>query len=213
MSFQGNGFTPRDEVIAGWHKRAAEICGGPSRYQIISHSAVTTKHSGTSGPSRVDATATTYGNTTYVKGTITEAPEIHYNKSRAEGYVRCAATSPPEEPTNAAPPRQEPSEQWCFLGEADGNDVGGCRSTLEECNAYAEYLLPAGLQITSMCSPTADVMCSEATRVSDSTSIVSCFPSLPACESFRDALASSSDWSDVSLCVDPRATSAPGDLI
>ncbi|MCX4241544.1 CC0125/CC1285 family lipoprotein [Paraliomyxa miuraensis] len=212
VSFEGNGFTSRDEVIAGWHQRAAEICGGPSKYQIISHSAATTTHSQTIGSDQIDATATTHGNTTYVEGTITEAPEIQFDKSRAEGYVRCVATGPAEESPDAVPPQQEISEQWCFLGDADGRETGGCRSTLEECNAYAEYLLPAGLQIRSLCSPTANVVCSEASRASDGASIVACFPSVPACEHYGEALAASEDWGASSPCVDPRATPLPGDL-
>lgn len=35
VSFDGNGQTPRDAVIGHWHRRAAELCGGPDRYEVV----------------------------------------------------------------------------------------------------------------------------------------------------------------------------------
>ncbi len=35
VSFDGNGRTPRDLAITYWHRRAAEICGGPDRYEVL----------------------------------------------------------------------------------------------------------------------------------------------------------------------------------
>ncbi len=200
VSFQGNGFTSRDEVIAGWHARAAEICGGPARYEIISQSAATSSHTATFGSSRVDATATTYGNTTYVRGTVTEPSEIHYDKSRAEGYVRCNGGAPPEEE-----PRSETGGQWCFQGNVQGIEAGGCRGTLDECAALAASLIEAGLQNASPCARTPVVTCTGATRGTDGQRIVECFPSATACEHYRDALAKAEGWSDVSTCMDPAA--------
>lgn len=200
VSFQGNGFTSRDEVIAGWHKRAAELCGGPSRYEIVSQSASTRSHTATIGSSRVDATATTYGNTTYVRGTVTEPAEIHYDKSRAEGYVRCNGGTPREEE-----PRSESGGRWCFQGNLQGIEAGGCRGTLDECAALAASLIDAGLQNTSQCARTPSVTCTGATRSIDGQRIVECFPSASACTSYRDALADTEGWTDVSTCMDPAA--------
>jgi hypothetical protein len=39
VSFRGNGYTSRDTVIKYWHQRAAEICGGSDRYEIVSQGA------------------------------------------------------------------------------------------------------------------------------------------------------------------------------
>lgn len=200
VSFSGNGFTSRDEVIAGWHERAAEICGGPSRYEIISQSADTSSHTATVGSSRVDATATTYGNTTYVQGTVTKPTEIHYDKSRADGYVRCTGGTPDEEE-----PQSESGVQWCFQGNYQSIEAGGCRGTLDECAALAASLIDAGLQNTSHCARTPVVTCTGATRGTDGQRIVECFPSATACDLYREALANADGWSDVSTCMDPAA--------
>jgi hypothetical protein len=66
VSFQGNGYTPRETVIRYWHTKAAEICGGNDRYQIVQHGASTTQH--------------IHGD---ASGIVT------FNKHQAEGYIRC----------------------------------------------------------------------------------------------------------------------------
>ncbi len=35
LSFDGNGSTSRETVLTYWHRRAAEICGGPDRYEVL----------------------------------------------------------------------------------------------------------------------------------------------------------------------------------
>ena len=45
VSFRGNGNTSKDTVIQYWHQRAAEICGGRDRYEIVSQGASTRKYS------------------------------------------------------------------------------------------------------------------------------------------------------------------------
>jgi len=35
VSFDGNGRTPRQTAITYWHRRAAEICGGRDRYEVL----------------------------------------------------------------------------------------------------------------------------------------------------------------------------------
>lgn len=66
VSFQGNGYTPRETVIKYWHTRAAEACGGNDRYEIVERGASTTQH--------------IQGN---ASGIVT------FNTHRAEGYIRC----------------------------------------------------------------------------------------------------------------------------
>lgn len=66
VSFQGNGYTPRDTVIRYWHTRAAEVCGGNDRYEIVQHGASTTQH---------------------IQGSASGIVTFH--KQLAEGYIRC----------------------------------------------------------------------------------------------------------------------------
>ncbi len=35
VSFDGNGRTSRDAAVTYWHRRAAEICGGADRYEVL----------------------------------------------------------------------------------------------------------------------------------------------------------------------------------
>ncbi len=35
ISFDGNGRTSRETAITYWHRRAAEICGGSGRYDVL----------------------------------------------------------------------------------------------------------------------------------------------------------------------------------
>lgn len=35
VSFDGNGRTSREAAIGFWRRRAAEICGGPDRYEVL----------------------------------------------------------------------------------------------------------------------------------------------------------------------------------
>ncbi len=35
VSFDGNGRTSRETAITYWHRRAAEICGGRDRYEVL----------------------------------------------------------------------------------------------------------------------------------------------------------------------------------
>jgi len=66
VSFQGNGYTGKDVVVQYWHQRAAEICKGRDRYEIVNqNTSITQDISGTQG----------HINTT--------------NRHSAEGYIRC----------------------------------------------------------------------------------------------------------------------------
>jgi hypothetical protein len=66
VSFQGNGYTARETVIRYWHTRAADVCGGNDRYEIVQHGASTTQH---------------------IQGDASGI--VTFNKHRAEGYIRC----------------------------------------------------------------------------------------------------------------------------
>jgi len=46
VSYEGNRWTDTDTVSAYWYRRAAEICGGPDKYEVIE----TSSRSGTAGP-------------------------------------------------------------------------------------------------------------------------------------------------------------------
>ncbi len=111
VSFSGNGFTRRDEVILGWHRRAAELCRGRSRYEIIDQNTQTTSNK---TPDRYTATARTYGDVTYVDARVDEG--ITVTKSRAEGYIRCVRSDP--EP--------ETEEQPDLVAMCESGDGGAC---------------------------------------------------------------------------------------
>ena len=66
VSFRGNAHTDKDTVIKYWHQRAAEICQGRNRYEIVSQNAST----------RQDVGA--------IEGYL-----FTLNRHSAEGYIRC----------------------------------------------------------------------------------------------------------------------------
>ena len=66
VSFKGNGYTSKETVVQYWHRRAAEICGGRERYEIVSQDASTTQ---------------------YIAGSRGQIDTAH--KARAEGYIKC----------------------------------------------------------------------------------------------------------------------------
>jgi hypothetical protein len=96
VTFKGNGFTAREDVILGWHRRAAEICGGRSRYEIIAQGTQTTV---SKTPDSYSSTVRSAGDVTYVDTRVNEG--ISFSKSRAEGYVRCVRPEPQGEEEQA----------------------------------------------------------------------------------------------------------------
>ena len=66
VSFQGNGYTSKDTVIQYWHQRAAEICKGRDRYEIINQNTSTAQN---------------------VFGSQGQVNTAHLHS--AEGYIRC----------------------------------------------------------------------------------------------------------------------------
>ena len=72
VSFKGNAYTSKETIILYWHRRAAEICGGPGRYEILSQD------------SSVNP---------YLSGGSSDVSTVY--KARAEGYIRCKQTAVP----------------------------------------------------------------------------------------------------------------------
>lgn len=66
VSFQGNAYTSKETVIRYWHDRAAEICGGTYRYEVVSKGNSSTQH------------------------ILGDANDINtVQKSRVEGHIKC----------------------------------------------------------------------------------------------------------------------------
>ncbi len=72
VSFTGNAFTSKETIILYWHRRTAEICGGPDRYEILSQDSSVIPY--------------TFGDSSGVSTVY---------KARAEGYIRCKQTAVP----------------------------------------------------------------------------------------------------------------------
>lgn len=193
VSFAGNGFTTRDEVIAGWHQRAAEVCGG--YYEVLGQSTDTER----SGTAYVSGTATTRGNQTQIEATVRE-PMIR--KSRAEGYVRC--TDAPSAPVGN-------ETWWCFAGELGGKDVGLCRASLESCAEALAKAIEKGMDGDTACDREVDVSCFGATRGLDGERVITCFPASEICTYEHDRLAATEGWSDVSSCMSAGSEPAIAD--
>ena len=66
VSFRGNAYTRKETVIRYWYQRAAEICGGTDRYEIVSQETSSNQ---------------------YITGDVNNIDTAH--KSRAEGYIKC----------------------------------------------------------------------------------------------------------------------------
>jgi len=66
VSFRGNGYTDKDTVVKYWHQRAAEICQGRDRSEIVSQNTATTQD---------------------VSGFKGNVSTVHRNS--AEGYIQC----------------------------------------------------------------------------------------------------------------------------
>lgn len=89
VSYKGNGFTSEETVTRYWHMRAAEICGGNDKYEVVSRDGRATTEELAGGTTRFSGTATTYGNETTIRGKATQSEPIEVTKYGVEGYVRC----------------------------------------------------------------------------------------------------------------------------
>ena len=84
VTFQGNGYTSESAVVRMWHRRAAEVCGGDDRYEVVDASRSATV---TEGASTSQTHVTVSGNTAYA--TTTTQPGMRWTKHKLEGLVRC----------------------------------------------------------------------------------------------------------------------------
>lgn len=66
VSFRANGYTSRSAVLAYWYRRAAEICGGEDRYEVLG----------------MDASG---------EGVVVDSPSLitTYTLPAVEGRIRC----------------------------------------------------------------------------------------------------------------------------
>jgi hypothetical protein len=78
VSFTGNGYTSRGAVTQMWHRRCAEVCGGPTSYEIVSRD------------------GSTVTDVVVANGLVQTV-----NRSFAEGYIRCTSTTGNRGITNA----------------------------------------------------------------------------------------------------------------
>lgn len=88
VSYAGNGFTDASTIIRYWHLRAAEVCGGSDKYEVLARTDRSTTEVGASR-STFNGSATTHGNYTTYSGTAVHSAPITVTKLTAEGYVRC----------------------------------------------------------------------------------------------------------------------------
>jgi hypothetical protein len=90
VAYHGNGFLDKSTVVRYWHMRAAEICGGQDKYEVLQLHA-----SGEVEPLS-DRRVTTHRETTskhhgvVQETTVTEERPRSVTNYDAEGYVRCA---------------------------------------------------------------------------------------------------------------------------
>jgi hypothetical protein len=96
--------TPHADVIARWHERAAAMCGGESKYEVVSTLADRWSGSYRDG-GRFDA-----------GGGVMRVPAIRVDRWHAEGLVRCTEVPPEnDEPAIAATAMSDDS---CAAGDA-----------------------------------------------------------------------------------------------
>lgn len=89
VTYSGNGYTDADTIIRYWHLRAAEVCGGPDKYEVIARTdrSTSTQIGGTH--TSYSGSARTVGNYTTFSGTARESAPVTVNRQSAAGYVRC----------------------------------------------------------------------------------------------------------------------------
>ncbi len=102
VAFEGNGFIGRPGVVRYWHQRAAEICGGPDRYAMLSTTDIGQTQIVTgSNPSTSTSTTVPVGGGVYQTNTTTNGggPTItSIRKPAMEGYIRCVTSEDTESP-------------------------------------------------------------------------------------------------------------------
>jgi hypothetical protein len=84
LVFEGNGYTSEAAVARMWHRRAAQVCGGPEQYVVLDSEKGASVYEGAS----TSTTNVTYsGNQAYA--TTTTQPGMKWTKHRLEGVIRC----------------------------------------------------------------------------------------------------------------------------
>lgn len=89
VTFQGNGYTSSTAVLRMWHRRAAEVCGGSEKYEVLDseHSADVIQTSAGSSTTNVNVTGTGYG--AYGTATTTNTGPTYVTKHQLQGLIRC----------------------------------------------------------------------------------------------------------------------------
>ncbi|MBV1861936.1 MAG: hypothetical protein KUG77_26175 [Nannocystaceae bacterium] len=190
VSYQGNSTHSRTDVVRGWHDRAAELCGGHDRYEIVDQATQSQSQQIGRGTGHVQGRAVTAGNTTEVEGRFVDT-SLRIERSRAEGHVRCQ-----QNPTES---RLEKTG-WCISGLFDGRSAAACRATLDACAQEAQRMRDAGLEGASKCERSNALVCVGATKADSEDSLRECFPSQATCDGYRAELVERDSWHRVSTC-------------
>ncbi len=146
VSFSGNGYTSKESVTAMWHRRAAELCGGSDKYEIVA---------------RDGSTEQSY----YVaNGTLNSV-----SRSDAEGYIRCVDI---EEREQARAPSTRPNARR-LLGSTPRGFYCASELCARQRTSCEQYRIAAGDERT--CSLTESAFCFTANEgASCSASLESC---------------------------------------
>jgi hypothetical protein len=85
VTFDGNGYTSESAVVRMWHRRAAEVCGGPEQYVVLDSE----KSSSVSEGVSTSTTNVTFDGNNHATATTTTQPGMRWTKHRLEGLIRC----------------------------------------------------------------------------------------------------------------------------
>ena len=89
VRYTGNGYTGKGTILQYWHRRAAEICGGEGRYEVLSMGADSSQHTYGNSTTTYTGTSRQVGRSTYQTGTATTQQPVTVTKHEASGYIRC----------------------------------------------------------------------------------------------------------------------------
>jgi hypothetical protein len=120
VTFKGNGYTSQSEVVKMWHRRAAEICGGPEQYVVLNSEKSSTV---TEGPSTSTTDVTVSGNHAYA--TTTMQPGMTWTKHQLQGLIRCVTTV--DQGAGAEAPAAAPAPAAPSSGCSKDTDCKGAR--------------------------------------------------------------------------------------
>lgn len=89
VGYRGNGFLDRPTVVRYWHMRAAEVCGGDDKYDVLQLQARGEEVPVSERRVTYDETTTRERHGVSRTTTVTEEPPRTVTSYDAEGYVRC----------------------------------------------------------------------------------------------------------------------------